>query len=104
MATLARIPSPADAPTMTAAELIERITADGGRVLRMKTPPSVFVLTNSAELAHWLFDRGATTFTARGLTLDGSYKRAKGGTDEWDVWIHPIPVLGEATLWEAAAR
>jgi hypothetical protein len=97
-----RVPSPADAPTMTAAELVERITEQGGRVLRMKQPPSVFVLTDSEQLAAWLFDRGGTTFTARGLKLDGSYKRARDGGDEWDIWIHPIPVLGDKTAWEIA--
>lgn len=99
-----KIPSPADAPTMTAAELVEHIETEGGRVLRMKQPPSVFVLTDSADLAAWLFKRGGTTFSARGLTLDGSYKRARDGKDEWDIWIHPIAVIGDETAWDVAGR
>jgi hypothetical protein len=102
--TQLKVPSPADAPTMTAAELVERIAERGGRVLRMKQPPSVFCLTDDPELADWLFARGATTFTARGLKNNGSYKRARDGKDEWDVWIHPIPVLGEETAWEVAGH
>lgn len=99
-----RVPSPADVPTMNARELIARIQGEGGRVLRMKQSPSVFVLTDNEQLVDWLFDRGASTFRNRDAKQDGSYKRASGGTDEWDVWIHPIPVLGDESLWEAAAR
>ena len=99
-----RVPSPADVPTMTARELLERIRAQGGRVLRMKIPPATFCLTTNPELATWLFDRGATCFTARGLKLDGSYLRDRvTGLREWDQWIHPIPLLGDETAWEAAA-
>ena len=101
--TLVKVPSPADIPTMTAAELVERIRSEGGRVLRMKQPPSTFCLTTNGELADWLFGRGGTTFTARGIKTNGSYRRAEG-LDEWDIWIHPIPVLGEQTIWEVAAR
>lgn len=99
-----RVPSPADAPTMTAPELLDRIEHDGGRVLRMKQPPSVFVLTNSGDLADWLIARGATLYTVRGLTQNGSYLRARDGKQEWDLWIHPVPLLGEQTAWEAAAK
>jgi hypothetical protein len=99
-----RVPSPADVPTMNARELIARIQGEGGRVLRMKQSPSVFVLTDNEQLVDWLFDRGATTFRDRNVRQDGSYKRASGGSDEWDVWIHPIPVLGDESIWEAAAR
>jgi len=88
---------------MTAAELVERIRSQDGRVLRMKVPPATFCLTTNAALAAWLFDRGATCFSARGLKLDGSYRRAEG-IREFDVWIHPIQVLGEQTVWEVAGR
>ena len=97
-----KIPSPADAPTMTAAELVERIRAEGGRVLRMRVAPGVFVLTDNEQLARWLHARGGTTFSNR-TQMNGSYKRARDGKDEWDVWIHSIPVLGEQTAWEVAA-
>lgn len=96
VAKLFKIPSPADVPTMTARELVGRIEDQGGRVLRMKVPPSVFVLTDSEALAAWLADRSATSFR--------SYNRSRGGTHEYDVWIHPIPVLGDETVWEVAAR
>lgn len=102
--TQLRVPSPADAPSMTAVELIEHIRAEGGRVLRMRQPPSTFALTANPDLAQWLVDRGATAWTARGLKSNGSYLRARGGIEEWDLWLHPIPVLGEQTVWEVAAR
>lgn len=102
--TAIRIPSPADVPTMTAAELVERIRAEGGRVLRMRQPPSVFVLTGDEKLADWLYEHGATAWTTRGLGTNGSYSRARGGTREWDLWIHPVPVLGDQSIWEVAAR
>lgn len=84
---------------MNARELIEQIRKRGGRVLRMKEPPSVFVLTDSEPLVDWLFGRGATP-----VVTAEPYKRARGGSVEWDVWIHPVPVLGDETLWEASAR
>lgn len=99
-----KIPSPADAPTLTARELIERIRAEGGRVLRMKQEPSVFVLTGNAKLAEWLYERGGTSWTTRGANVNGSYLRAREGIEEWDTWIHTIPVLGEETIWGAAGR
>lgn len=82
---------------MTAAELISKIENAGGRVLRMKAPPNVFVLTDNFKLAQRLVDRGASQH-------HGNYKRARDGRDEWDLWIHPIPVLGEETVWEVAGK
>ena len=103
LSKLRAVPSPADVPTHTARELVAEIRSRGGRVLRMKQPPSTFVLTNDPELAEWLERKGATHHVARGLN-NGGYKRCAGGLDEWDLWIHSIPLVGEETVWETASR
>src|SRR5262245_35697636 len=101
MALPSHVPSPADVPTMTAVELVEKIRAEDGRVLRMKVAPSVFVLTSNPELAAWLAKKGAKT--AHHCPQNG-YPRARDGKREWDLWITGFPVLGEQTIWDAAAK
>lgn len=80
-------------PPPTAAELLASIRERGGRVYRMREA-RVFCLTDSAELAEWLQDQGGS-----GYTPSVSYQRAKGGTIEYDVWIHRIPT-SDRTLWQ----
>lgn len=81
---------------MTAKALLDRIRSRGGRVYRMTAPPNVLVLTNSEELVHGLEKLGAK--------VANEYHRERGGTKEWDLWIVGIPVEGEQSIWEAAAR
>jgi hypothetical protein len=100
------IPSPAGAPTMTARQLLNRIRRMGGRIYRMQLV-AVFVLTTDEELAVWLIKLGGKRYvpsSADPTTPAGAYRRAEGGALEWDVYIHTIPVLGETTIHEAAAR
>lgn len=107
MATKERIPSPADMPTMTARQLLAKIRRGGGRVFRMREV-GVFVLTTDQALALWLINLGGKRYTpinADPSTPAGSYKRDSiTGRLEWDIYIHIIPVLGEKTIWEAAAK
>ena len=93
-------------PTMTAGQLLARVRRKGGRVYRMREF-AVFVLTDDEELARWMISRGGKRFTPQNAdpsTPAGSYRRAPGGKLEWDIYIHAIPVLGQRTVWEAAAR
>src|SRR5262245_22329392 len=95
-----RVPSPADAPSMTARPLLARIRRGGGRVFRMRMH-SVFVLTTDEQLALWLISLGGKRYTpvnADPSTPAGSYKRAADGRLEWDIYIHTIKVLGEKTI------
>lgn len=101
---MAAVPSPADAPTMTAEQLLRRVRLRGGRIFRM-AEFSVFVLTTDKELALWLLKLGGKRYTPAGAdpsTPDGSYRLSAEGRLEWDVYVHAIPVLGEQTVWEAA--
>lgn len=103
---MAKVPSPADVPTLTARQLLARIRKAGGRVHRMRSY-GVFVLTSDEQLAKWLVGLGGKRYTplnADPTTPAGSYKRAADGRLEWDVYIHMIPVVGETTIWEAAAK
>lgn len=81
---------------MTARELIDRIHARGGRTFRMVEPPNVFMLTDDGKLSVGLQRIGGVLFN--------EYRRARGGTLEYDVWLNRIEVEGEQTIWEAAAR
>lgn len=80
---------------LTAEELVRRIRLKGGRPLRAAAPPSVFVLTTDERLAGWLLDKGAREHA--------HYSRCRGGPTEWDIWIQPIPIRGEQTLWEVCS-
>jgi len=109
MAAVKRIPSPADAPSMTAKTLLRRIRREGGRIYRMREN-HVFVLTDSSELAQWLLSLGAITYLPRGAEISlqvsplGAFRMAKDSRPQWDIYVHPIPVLGETTVWEAAGE
>jgi hypothetical protein len=82
----------------SAAELVSKIRERGGRLFRMKDVEMVFVLTTDSELAHALVRMGGR------YNGGGGYTRSRDPVVvEWDVWIHQIPVSGEATIWEAAA-
>lgn len=100
------IPSPADAPTMTARQLLARVRKGGGRVYRMKMV-GVFCLTDREDLALWLIKLGGKRYCPQNSdpsTPAGAYRRAPGGKIEWDIYIHTIPVLGEKSIWEAASK
>jgi len=106
-----RVPSPAERPEeLSAEELIHELRARGGRIYCFQEV-AVICLTSSAELAAWLHEHGASPYVPRGtdralegLPLGGAYRRARGGTVEWDFYVHLIPVVGEETVWEAAGR
>lgn len=106
MAVAARkVPSPADAPAITARALVARTKREGGRVYRMREH-SVFVVTENKELAQWLLRMGGSPYLPTGMLrsdeMRGSYVDAKGGRPKWDIYIHTIPTKGERTVWEAA--
>ena len=65
----------------------------------MSDGASVFVLTDNKELAEWLLRIGGKRYHAPGLGDQDGYLRAKGGTREWDVYIHTIPVKDEVDIW-----
>jgi len=101
------VPSPADAPRLTARELLREIHRRGGRVYRMPIT-AVFCLTTDPELAGWLIELGGSPYAPRGYGMhpnhDGSYFR-DGRTrkvKEWDIYIHRIPVKGDETVHDAA--
>jgi len=91
-------------PHYTARALLREIQRRGGRIYRLPLN-SVFVLTTDPELAEWLRDLGARSFTPAGMDVgvDGGYWRA-AGIREWDFYVHTIPVRGEQTIHEAAKR
>jgi hypothetical protein len=102
------IPSPADAPQYTAAQLLEEMRERGCRIYRMRER-AVFVLTNDAECATWLLELGARSYHPKSWepSFDmplGAYRKAPEGPPEWDMWIHIIEVKGEETIWEAAGK
>jgi hypothetical protein len=95
---------------MTADELLREIRRRGGRIFRGGIIV-VFVITSNQELASWLLAMpGAMPYKPVGsepayATLPlGAYERAKGGTVEWDIVIHGIPVDGEESIYDAAGR
>lgn len=102
-----RVPSPASSRLPTAEGLLARIREHNGRVYRMHEPPRVFCLTSDARLAEWLARRGARPFVPPNYdpgsdTALGSYERARGGTREWDLHLHTVPLAeGSQSLWEA---
>lgn len=103
---MATVPSPADAPSLTAGQLLARIRRKGGRVYRMRMV-GVFCLTDDEQLALWLIKLGGKRYTPQNAddsTPNGAYKRTRGGKLEWDIYIHMIPVLGTRSIWEAASR
>jgi hypothetical protein len=103
-----KIPSPADAPTMSARSLLRQIKRRGGRIYRMRQT-LVFVLMNDGELAEWLLALGGKTYVPRGAEQTlmaaplGAFRMAKGGDPTWDIYVHTIPTLGDESVWEAAA-
>lgn len=103
-----RIPSPADAPTMSARTFLRQIKRKGGRIYRMRET-CVFVLTNDGDLAAWLLSLGGKAYLPRGAEQSliaaplGAFRMAKGGNPTWDIYVHTIPTLGDESLWEAAA-
>jgi hypothetical protein len=99
------VPSPADAPQLTAEELLDEIAGEGGRVFRMQVPPRVFVLTQSTDLVRRLERLGGRMFRPAHFVPSkdapmGAYRRTPE-TWEWDMEIGWIPV--EGNLWEAAS-
>jgi hypothetical protein len=103
------VPSPADVPQYTAEELLQECRIRGARVYRFREV-MVFALTNSREVADWLLDLGGRPYlphNAERVYNDlpaGAYRRERGGSAEWDIYIHLIPVRGIETIWEAAGR
>ena len=113
------IPEP---PTVlrTASQLLAHVHLRRGRTYRFLDPPKVICLTDDEDLAVWLGERGASAHVSRmtkhsyetglpegptSLRQWGGYRRAHDSTKlEWDFNIHTIPVSGEQTIWEAAAR
>jgi hypothetical protein len=102
------VPSPADAPLLTADELLEEIAGRGGRIFRMREY-CVFVLTTSEELALWLVTLGGKPFIPAGHQIPNAtkpvnaYRRAQD-VWEWDIYIHTIPIAGDETVHQAARR
>jgi hypothetical protein len=100
-----------EAPALpTAEEFLRDLQERGARVYRMREAPFVFCLTGDSEVAAYLHEIGATPYLPRnaevvvsGLPL-GAYRRAAGGTVEWDFWLQRVPVEGEETIWDAAGR
>jgi hypothetical protein len=86
------IPSPADAK-WTAEEFLTEVRRRGGRIYRMPHL-RVFALADGS-LAAWLIEQGAGEF--------GSYERARG-VREHDIYLHRVPVSGEESIHQAAAR
>jgi hypothetical protein len=87
---------------VTAEALIERIKGRGGRVFCMPSQ-MVFCLTTDPELRDGLLKLGATFNSGVGLPGERGYRRTRDATTlEWDIWIHPIKVDGETTIYEAA--
>jgi hypothetical protein len=83
----------------TAQELVAMIRERGGRLFRMESVEMVFALTTDRGLADDLVRMGGR-YNGGGA----GYTRSRDPVVvEWDVWIHQIPVSGEATIWEAAA-
>ena len=108
MTVTEHIPSPADTPQYTADQFLQELRHRGGRIFRMREV-FVFTLTNDPDVARWLLELGARPYKPFGTDVKlegpmGAYTRAKGGRAEWDMYIHTIPVRGEETIWEAAAR
>jgi hypothetical protein len=104
-----RVPSPADAPSVSARSLLQKIMDDGGRIYRMREL-LVFVLTDKPDLATWLLSLGAKSYVPRGsqqmlqVAPLGSFRMARGGKPTWDLYIHTIPVTGDESIWHAAAH
>lgn len=96
-------------PLLSAARFLREVHRQGGRVYRM---PEIYVfcITSNPDLAAWLIKLGATPYQPRGTVRSihmlplGAYERARGGTVEWDLYIHDLPVSGEETIHEAAGR
>jgi hypothetical protein len=101
-----RVPSPADAPQVSARQLLREVRRRGGHVFRMREI-GVFVITEDKELAEYLIRLGGKPYLPRHMTPSfelGSYRDAPGGTLKWDIYIHSIPVRGAESVWEAAAE
>lgn len=103
---LSAVPSPA-VKRFTADALLAEIRARGGRVYLTRTWPSpsddappVFCLTDDPELARWLRLHGAAA--AQHASDDGAYRRA-GDKQEYDLYVHSIPLEGDKTLAELLA-
>src|SRR5215471_8450521 len=98
--------SPANNPRYTARQLLGLIHRKGGRVYRMREI-LVFCLTTDPELAQWLIELGGKPYLPAGMTpahAHGGYLRARGGLTEWDIYIHTIPVKGDATLHDLTGK
>ena len=96
--------APEPPPQYTARQLLAQIRRKGGRVFRFPAT-LVFVLTTDVTLAERLIEMGGYAFVPKGATPDdarGGYLRARGGTREWDIYIHTIPVRGDLSLHQAA--
>jgi hypothetical protein len=99
-----KVPSPADAPQLSARGLLREIRKQDGRIYRMREV-AVFVITRNKELAEWLISLGGKPYLPKNMTPSyelGSYRDARGGPLKWDIYIHAIPVRGEQSIWEAA--
>lgn len=110
MSAAVTVPSPADTPAFTAEEFLQELRVRGARVYRMRERPMVFALTNDPKLAEWLNALGARPYLPRNAERVfanmplGAYERTRGGSAEWDLWIHTIPVRGDEPIWDAAGR
>ena len=108
MSVSEHIPSPADAALPTAAEFLDEIRAQGGKVYRMREH-HVFVITRNAQLAERLLKLRGLTYRPVGANPSwdfplGAYRRSREGPPEWDIYIHAIPVSGDETIWQAAGK
>jgi hypothetical protein len=96
--------APTPEPQYTARQLLAHIRRKGGRIFRFPQT-LVFALTTDAKLAEWLIEMGGRAFVPKGAQpgdAQGGYLRARGGTREWDIYIHTIPVRGDLSVHEAA--
>jgi hypothetical protein len=96
-------------PPPTAEEFVRKLQDSGARIYRMREAPFVFCLTNDSDVADYLHGIGASPYQPRNAEIvvglpHGAYRRAAGGTVEWDFWLQRVAVDGEETIWEAAGR
>ena len=100
------VPSPADAPILSARELLQAAQRRGGRIFRMREH-HVICITRNQETASWLESLGGLPYRPFGIAASaefGGYRRAKDGPVEWDIYIQMIPVAGDETIWQAAGE
>jgi hypothetical protein len=84
---------------MTAAQLVEHVRRNGGRVFR-QGEERVFCLTSNRTLVEELVALGAVPYS--GTTLDGYVVSTDAEKREFDLYLNDIDVIGPQTIWEAA--